>query len=112
MYRSSSFRQMMSWRQWHNAAIDFIVANHDEVQSSGTLEKTRDIISEIVLSTTTTIKKVQKRQHDSDDDLDSDQHSMNELRAELAWIGVDVNGSRATLIARLKDARSTSKQWS
>jgi hypothetical protein len=84
------------------AAINFIVVNVDKVRSSGTLKdipETKDIMSEIFFSVATMSKKGQKRKHD--DDCLND-YSINDLRALLAWEGEDVDGSRETLIARLK----------
>lgn len=84
------------------AAIKFIIANVDEVRSSGTLKhipETKDIMDETFFSVSTMSKKGQKRKYDNDD---LNLVSINNLRAELARKGKDVDGSRPTLIARLK----------
>lgn len=89
------------------AATNFIVANVDEVLSSGTVKdipETKDIMHDILVSVSSVNKKKQKRKFSRDN---FDQHSINDLRNELAWQGKDVDGSRETLISRLEDATRT-----
>jgi hypothetical protein len=61
---------------------------------------------DILVSVARMNKKGQECKHDRDDDLDK--LSINDLRAELAWVGgKDFDGPRATLIARLKSGMGT-----
>jgi hypothetical protein len=85
-------------------AIKFIAANLDEVLSSGTLKdipERNDIIHEILVAVAIMNKNGQESKSDSDS---LDQLSLDDLRAALASKGKDVDGSRATLIDRLKRA--------
>jgi hypothetical protein len=85
-------------------ATEFIAANLDEVLSSGTLKnETKDIMHDILVSVAKMTNKGQKRNSDNDD---LNQLSIDDLRAKLASKGKDVDGSRATLIDRLKQTNS------
>ena len=78
------------------AAIDFIVANSNEMLSSDALRnipQSNDITREILCSVST--------QHNKDS-KDLNQLSMNDLRARLALQGNDFDGSKESLISRLK----------
>jgi hypothetical protein len=85
------------------AAIDFIVANANEVLASGTLmniPESKDIIRDILCSVATRNKQEQHKI----DSKDLHQLSMNDLRARLALLGDDFDGSKEALITRLKGA--------
>ena len=79
------------------AAIDFIVANSNEMLSSDALKnipESKDIIREILCSVST--------QHNKDS-KDLNQLSMNDLRARLALEDNDFDGSKESLISRLRN---------
>ena len=85
------------------AAIDFIVTNANEVLASGTLmniPESKDIIRDILCSVATRNKQEQHKI----DSKDLHQLSMNDLRARLALLGDDFDGSKEALITRLKGA--------
>jgi hypothetical protein len=85
------------------ASIDFIVANSNEMLSSDALRnipESKDIIREILWSVATMSKQEQHKI----DIKDLHQLSMNDLRAQLALLGKDVDGPKETLIARLRKA--------
>ena len=103
-----SYADRMNCFLLKEAAVDFILANLDGVLSSGTLKNIpdkNDVMHDILVSVAKGNKKGQKRKHDGDDDLDT--LSINDLRAQLAWVGKDFDGPRATLIARLKSGMGT-----
>ena len=78
-------------------AIDFIVANSNEMLSSDALKnipESKDIIREILCSVST--------QHNKDS-TDLNQLSMNDLRARLALEDNDFDGSKESLISRLRN---------
>jgi hypothetical protein len=89
------------------SAAEFIAANLGEVLSSGTLKnipETKDIMNDILVSVAKIMtEKGQTRNFDNDD---FNQLSIDDLRAKLASKGKDVDGSRATLIGRLKQTNS------
>jgi hypothetical protein len=85
------------------AAIDFIVTNANEVLASGTLmniPESKDIIREILCS----VAAMSKQEQHKIDSKDLHQLSMNDLRARLALLGDDFDGSKEALITRLKGA--------
>jgi hypothetical protein len=78
-------------------AIEFIVANANEVLASGTLThipESKDIIRGVICSVST--------QHNKDS-KDLNQLSISDLRAQLDLLDLDFDGSKETLIARLKE---------
>ena len=91
-----AYAEKMSCFLLKEAAIDFIVANSNEMLSSDALKnipESKDIIHEILCSVST--------QHNKDS-KDLNQLSMNDLRARLASQGNDFDGSKESLISRLK----------
>jgi hypothetical protein len=83
------------------AAIEFIVANANEVLSSGTIEnipESKDITRDILSSVATMNKQGQHK----NDSKDLHELSINDLRAQLALLGKDFDGPKETLIARLR----------
>ena len=101
-----AYADKMNFFLLKEAAIDFIVAHVDEVRSSGTLEdipESKNIMHEILYSVATMNNKGRKRKHYDEDDLDI--LSMSDLRAELVWKDKDIDGSRAFLIARLRNVK-------
>jgi len=94
------------------AAIDFIVANVDEVMASGThknIPESKEIIWDIMRSVSTMKQQGQKRKIDSGD---LNQLSMDDLRACLESKGKDFDGSKEDLVARLKKASWSSRKSS
>ena len=101
-----SYAQKMNCFLLKEAAIEFIVANVDEVLAPDTFEnipESKDIIQGILCSVATMNKKGQHK----NDCEDLNQISINHLRARLAFLGKDFDGSKETLIARLKGANSS-----
>ncbi|KAL3787211.1 hypothetical protein ACHAW5_004001 [Stephanodiscus triporus] len=83
------------------AAIDFIVANANKVLASGTVKNLngKDIPQDILFSIVKS-KQGKKLKIDSDD---LNQLSMDDLRAWLELRGTDFDGSKESLISRLKN---------
>ena len=101
-----SYAQKMNCFHLKEAAIEFIVASVDEVLAPDTFEnipESKDIIQGILCSVATMNKKGQHK----NDCEDLNQISINHLRARLAFLGKDFDGSKETLIARLKGANSS-----
>ena len=81
------------------AAINFIVVNLRKVLSSDFIKdilEAKDIMHDVLVS----VARMNKKWHDV-----FDQYSINDLRNELASRDQGFDGSRATLIARLKNAK-------
>jgi hypothetical protein len=81
--KAVAYAEKMNCFLLKEAAINFIVANVDEVRSSGTLKdipESKDIMHENYFLVATINKKGQKRKHESDI---LDQPSMNDPRLSL-----------------------------
>ena len=88
------------------AAINFIVTNANEVLASGTLmniPESNVIIRDILCSVAT----LSKQEQHNIDSKGLHQLSINDLRARLALLGDDFDGSKEALIIRLKGVNSS-----
>jgi len=88
------------------AAIDFIVTNANEVLASGTLmniPESNVIIRDILCS----VAKMSKQEQHNIDSKGLHQLSINDLRARLALLGDDFDGSKEALVIRMKGVKSS-----
>ncbi len=99
------YANKMNYFLLKEAAINFIVANANKVQLSGTVKdipESKGVMQDFLFFVATMNLGGQKRKNNSDD---LNHLSLINLRAQLALQGEDVDGSRETLIARLKGAK-------